>query len=280
MARCGCGGSCGCSLSGGDNVVVTGSGSSGNPWVIDSHVDCAEARACFSGSGGVNFDSATGVISADVSSTAGNQLVVDANGLFVPAGSNTVSTGPGILGNGSGGNPVRANLRTWPFACSQDANGSVVQVDSSGRLVGEPPYHTYYFELRRSNSFIGSPIAVPAGSPISNVDVPLNFSVTNPDPCRSMRVMWMQEIRMRIVLPAGSSAAYGVNTEEIWIGGNGGTSQVAQSGVYSGKLNQQNSNLAPGATANLVMQAGAGRGTGGATITEIHMSHRVWLMPV
>lgn len=280
MARCGCGSSCGCSLTAGDNTVITGSGTAGNPWVIDSHANCTEVRGCLASGAGTVYDPATGSFTVCVSPNAGNQLSKDVNGcLFVPANTNQVITGAGVTGTGSAGDPIRANIRTWPFPCTQDAQGSVVGVDSTGKLVGEPPYHTYFFQLRRTNNFAVGALPVPAGLPISNVDTPFPFVVTNPDPCRPMRLMWKQETRMYVNLPVGSEATTGMNTEEFWAGGNYGTAAIPRNGVYTDKTNEFTSFIGPGASVTLTMQAQAGRAVGTPSIVEIHMSHRVWLFP-
>lgn len=65
------------------NVLVLG-GDDGL-FVPAAAVDCAAVRPCISGTNGVNYNPATGVITADISGTAGNQLVLDGDGLFVPA---------------------------------------------------------------------------------------------------------------------------------------------------------------------------------------------------
>ncbi|MFM9590692.1 hypothetical protein ACKI16_29320 [Streptomyces scabiei] len=59
-------------------------GGDGGLYVPPGAVDCTAVRTCLSGTNGVTYDPVTGVISADVSGTAGNQLVLDAGGLYVP----------------------------------------------------------------------------------------------------------------------------------------------------------------------------------------------------
>ncbi|AMD42772.1 hypothetical protein SEA_XKCD426_31 [Streptomyces phage Xkcd426] len=107
MARCNCAGlggtGCACALQAGDNVTVTGTGQGADPWVVTAVTDPAEVRAQLSGTSGVTYNPATGAISADVSSTAGNQLTVDANGLFVPAVKISTDAGNALVLGGDGG---------------------------------------------------------------------------------------------------------------------------------------------------------------------------------
>lgn len=279
MARCGCGGACGCSLSSGDNTVVTGSGTSGNPWVVDAHTDCAEARACFAAGNGLSYDSATGTFSAKVSPAAGNTLTVGSGGLFVPTPTGAVTPGCGLTGNGSAASPLRVNTAAWPFACAPEANGSVVACDANGLLKGEPGYHSYYFQLRETRDYSPALVVPAAVQQVADPN-PFTLTVTNPDPCRAMRVLWKQEIRALITLPPNSAATFGFNTEDMWSGGNGGTTTVTRSTVYTGKIIQQTGNLPPGSATVMSMNFELGRGSGGATCTQVHMSSRVWLMPI
>lgn len=90
--RCGCGSSvCSCLLQQGDGITITGTGSPSNPYVITAVggdtitvTDTPSVDLTLTG---------LGVLSADViiSPDAGNQLVENANGLFVPASCTEVS---------------------------------------------------------------------------------------------------------------------------------------------------------------------------------------------
>ncbi|UJV43000.1 hypothetical protein CVT30_26960 [Streptomyces sp. AMCC400023] len=59
-------------------------GGDGGLFVPAGAVDCADVRPCISATSGAAYNPATGVITADVSGTAGNQLVIDGDGLYVP----------------------------------------------------------------------------------------------------------------------------------------------------------------------------------------------------
>jgi hypothetical protein len=64
------------------NVVTFGV--DGGIYAPPAAVSCTAVRACLSGTSGVNYVPGTGVISADVSGTAGNRLTIDGDGLYVP----------------------------------------------------------------------------------------------------------------------------------------------------------------------------------------------------
>ena len=86
MARCGCG-ACTCNVEAGTGVTVTGSGNPSDPFIVSAAggVSCDDVRPCISATGGAAYNPATGVITADISGTAGNQLALDGDGLYVPA---------------------------------------------------------------------------------------------------------------------------------------------------------------------------------------------------
>ena len=88
MARCGCGGSvCNCVVQAGTGTTVSGTGSVANPYVVSADAPpCSSVRPCISATSGAAYDSGTGVITADLSGDAGNQLILGGDGgLFVPA---------------------------------------------------------------------------------------------------------------------------------------------------------------------------------------------------
>lgn len=278
MARCGCGGECSCALTAGDNIQVSGSGTSAVPWVVTALTDCTEVRQCITGEDGVDFDQTTGVASVCVSPDAGNNITRDANGcLFVAGAPGTVQVGCGLVGDGSAGTPVTVNTLPWPFTCTPEANGSVVTCDANGQLRGEPPYHTYYFQSLQDELFPANPV-VPAGDDV--IVRTYTFDVTNPDPCRAMRVIQWRDVDVDFNLPSGADAASGISTDEMTHITNHGTATAFDQHVQVGKITQPNANLAPGATANLTLEVALGKGSGGATYNRIQVSFRVWLMPV
>ena len=89
MAQFGCGGSrCTCQVVAGPGVTVTGNGSAGAPYVIESEagsVTCDQVRPCLSAGPGATYDPATGVIGAETT--------------LVEAGDNVTVTGTGAAGD-------------------------------------------------------------------------------------------------------------------------------------------------------------------------------------
>lgn len=305
MARCGCGGECGCNVLAGDGILITGTGSPVLPWTISAVTNCEQVRLCLSardgitynattgqfrsyiseqagnnlsldadgglyvgppscdvirpclsGVSGVSYNPATGAISADVSGTAGNALTVDGDGLFVAPGS--------------------PNVSAWNFPGTADAGGSLIYTDSTGKLRGEPPYHSYYFQSLQDQTFAN--VAVPGGA--DNIVHTFSFVVTNPDTYRSMMVVQWRDLDVVFNLPAGASAESGISTDAMYKMENRGSAQMNNVHTQVGKVTQPVATLAPGASTTLTLEAALGRGFNGATYSSIGGTFRVWLMPV
>jgi len=209
MARCGCGGGqCNCSVTAGTNITVGGSGSSADPFVISSSVACSQVRGCISGANGVHYDAGSGVISADLSTDPGNNLVLGTDtGLYVPAGGATIITDPcGLDGDGSAGDPLTLKTTAWPYPCPVDANGGVISCDTTGVLRGEPRGKAQIFSQFFNQAFPNVP--VPAAPNTLVTTFTGNF--TNPDPCRPAAILLMMEMDVTINYPAnGGEAEYG-----------------------------------------------------------------------
>lgn len=224
LARCGCGGGqCNCAIAAGENVTLSGSGSVANPYVVSATLGCEDVRPCLSGTSGVDYNPAPGVISADLSGQAGNNLTLGSDGgLFVPTGSATVSVGRGLTGNGSGANPVKVSTGSWPYACSADTNGGVVVCDSNGRLRSEPRGKITYQQFFDSRDY--PDITVPAAQ--NTVADTFSMPVTNTDPCRDAFVLVEREADVYFVLPAGAGAGAGYEGDEMYYLRNSGTSSI------------------------------------------------------
>lgn len=73
LARCGCSGECGCQLTAGPGIIVSGAGSAANPWVVESGgVDCDDVRGCLTSGDGILFNAGNGSISVCLSEDLGN----------------------------------------------------------------------------------------------------------------------------------------------------------------------------------------------------------------
>lgn len=280
MARCGCGNSAGVTIVGGDNTVVSGAGTPISPYSIDAHTDCAEARACFSGSGTIALNAGTGVISAILSAQVGNSMAIGSDGgLYVSPSTNTVTTGAGALGTGTIGNPVRASVTTWGFPSTADAGGTNIYTDSTGRLRGEPGFRSYYLESLVTRNFVAPALAVPAGA-LVNVDVPFTFLVNNPDPYRNMLVVCHREFDAKLTIPAAGAASYGADGVELGRIQNTGGSTMTGVHAYASRMVQETSLLVPGGSINLSMQPQLGGGAGATLASQFNMAFRVLLLPI
>ncbi|AIV35630.1 hypothetical protein [Streptomyces sp. CCM_MD2014] len=128
MAQFGCGGSrCTCQVTAGPGVTVTGNGSAGAPYVIESEagtVTCDQVRPCISAGDGASYDPATGVVAARPSTDAGNSLGFGTDGglLVPPAGAPALEAGDTdtvdttVTGAGVPGDPfvVSADVKLDP----------------------------------------------------------------------------------------------------------------------------------------------------------------------
>ncbi|MET8609836.1 hypothetical protein [Streptomyces misionensis] len=251
---------------------MSGSGSPANPYVISSEVPCTTVRACLSAGPGVEYDPATGVIGAKVSAEAGNNLVQRPDGLFVPTGAATVSTGCGLTGDGSAGAPVKANTGAWPYSCDVTAVGGVVACDANGQLRSEPrgtASFTNYFDDRQYKD-----LAVPDTTTV--VDT-YSVTITNPSPCLPCLVCIEQEVDTWMVLPAGAGAAAGFDGDEMYYTKNTGSSSI--SGVHC-QLSKflPRGTLAPGASMAVGFGAQLGRGNAGAYYYRIQFVLRALLI--
>lgn len=321
MARCGCSGECGCALTAGEGIIVSGAGSAANPWVVSGTTNCAQVRNCLIGGDGIfynaangnisicfsgdlgntasigsdsclyvgtdctavrqclddgpglNYSSGTGVFSVCISPNPGNNLTLDDNDcLFVPTGAATVTSGCGILGDGSGGSPVRAHGQTWSWPCSQSiANGTGVYCDpATGQLQGEPE-HEFRFRTF-SSTFTYANLAVPAAA--DTVIQAISASTTNPSNCRTCQVVAIQEVDWFFSLPAGASAAWGQGGDEFGRIANTGSTGFSNYHIQQMKMFSIDTALAAGAGITHNWDVTMGRGTGGATYSQVVVNTR------
>jgi hypothetical protein len=277
MARCGCGTGTGTfALLAGDNIIVSGTGTSASPWVVSSSTDPSGVRSSLTASDGVAFDSLTGEITACVSPNVGNGLSRDVNGcLFVGAGNNSVITGNGLTGNGLTGNPLTIRGKAWPFTCPQSSATTMgVYADRvTGLLHSDPQVRMAQFQ--NGDDFIPpAPIVVPSAA-----DVPVHavsLTITNPDPCRTAKVMLWRDVDVDLDLPPASGGSYGIDSDDMAHFENRGISTAFATHTQTGKMTF--TTIAAGATAVLAHNVTAGLGSGGASISRIRTSTRAWVI--
>ncbi|WP_413808099.1 hypothetical protein [Streptomyces sp. OE57] len=274
MAQFGCGGSrCTCQVTAGPGVTVTGNGSPSAPYVIGADggggtVTCDQVRPCFSAGPGATYNPATGVIGANVSGQAGNNLTINPDGsLYVPAGEATVTAGCGLTGDGSGGAPLAVATAAWPFACPPETNGTVVTCDANGVLRGEPAGKAYFAQYTEMRDYAN--VTVPAEFDV--VADTFTFPVANPDPCRPVMLIVERESDVDFDLPAGAGAAAGQDTDEMSYFRNTGTTAITDQHVQNTKIFRHTASLAVGATATINFPVSVGRGSGGASYNRIQV---------
>lgn len=274
MARCGCGGtSCTCqvtagpnvtvtgtgsaanpfvisavgaTLSEGDDITITGSGTAGDPYVINAETDCSEVRQCLSAGAGITYNNATGVISA----TAGNLV-----------------TGCGVSGLGTAGDPLVANVGTWPFPCDLETFASFVYCDENGDLRATPPGGFDRVVQQTQTAYPN--VLVPGGNDVTVETQSIN--IQNPSNCRQAFVLVEQEVEVSVNMPIDSTAQWGIGTDDMVYRFNNGDS--AQNSVTSQHTKVVSRILAPGALLVESMNVSMGRGSGGANYNRI----QTWL---
>lgn len=267
MARCQCGAGtgCNCVVVAGDGTTVTGSGSAANPYVINaSDPDCSVVRACLSEGPGIDYVPGTGVISACLSTDPGNNIAFGTdNCLYVPTGAATVSTGCGILGNGSAGSPVRANTGGWPFACDINAQARNVYCRPDGRLVTDPAYRGDVASQFVGQNYPDLPVPTAAAVLIFTTSLTLN----NPDPCRDMRFFSLLSADVDFRIPPNGSAAYRINNDRQFLYRHGPGTDI---GNISIQTNVMGVGVIPaGGSVNVQLDVQLGEGSGGATYDAI-----------
>ena len=272
MARCGCGGECGCALIAGANTTLTGSGVPANPWVVNAVTNPAQVRAALTSGQSTVYQPSDGSFDLCLSSDANNGATFGTDGcLMVPAGASTVVSGPGLLGNGAPGTPVRANVWPWLYSCDQNTNAAKVYVDALGRLRTDPLVETSFQDIGR-NFTPPAPVAIPAGSDV--VIDSISITLTNPDQCRQSLVILQREFDVRCNLPANSGGDFGMDTDDMIYHWNNGATTIT--GAHTQIARWGNLTLDPAEVRVVTANITAGRGTGGATYVSIDSALRAW----
>ncbi|WP_327346008.1 hypothetical protein [Streptomyces europaeiscabiei] len=265
---------CNCSVVAGDNVTIDGSGSTANPFVVSALVECDDVRPCISAGDGIDYDQATGVITADLSGQAGNNLAIGPDGgLFVPTGAATVTAGCGLTGDGSGGAPLTVVTGAWPYACDPEDAGGVIVCGTDGVLRGEPRGQVNYFQISESRQY--ADLTVPSADTV--VDT-FSLDITNPDLCRSAVVLVEREVDVDFDLPAGAGAGYGHDGDDMYYTRNTGSSAMTNVHTQTTKLYRFSASLAPGAATTVNLPINMSRGSGAATYDRIQVFLRAILI--
>lgn len=238
-----------------------------------SDTGASSVRSMLSAQDGVKYNSLTGVFSADISLAPGNNLSLDGFGrLFVPTGSATVTTGPGILGDGSGGNAVRANVAAWPYVTVPVTGAQGVFVDPGTGQLKSPPLQVVDL-VSTSFSRAYAALAVNAGGAPVTADT-FMVPLLNPDPNRTSLVIIEREVKVAFGLPVNSQASFSIDGADVGRQWNFGGSAVSLGGLQATRT-FKSANLAPGAASSYTLTVGTLNGTGSSTYSRIDVDIRV-----
>jgi hypothetical protein len=182
-------------------------------------VTCASVIGCLDAGCGIIF--ANGTISADVSSTAGNALICDANGLFVPTGTATVNVACGITGDGSIGLPLTANTggAVWPYACPEAANGGPIYCGGDGVLRTAPIVMVDVAPVASSN--VTDP-GQPAPAVLTTIETTA-APFANPSACSPMMRVTEVEFDVDFNIPVGATVVMAIQGDDMYRFTNTGT---------------------------------------------------------
>lgn len=197
---------------------------------------------------------------------AGNLLACEGGGLRA-----SLDTGCGLAGDGSPAAPLSAAVQAWPYDCDMDAAAGGVYCDSNGVLRSEPRPLAFFVEDHVNQTY--PDLAVPA-APYTPAAT-RTLEVTNPDPCREAFVIVETELDIDFSLPAGASAsgAYGGDEVQRFVN----TGNALAHDVHCQMTKVYHATVAAGATQNIEMEVGIGRGSGGATYNRIQTFIRAFV---
>lgn len=184
--------------------------------------------------------------------------------------------GPGLTGTGAAATPIKANVSTWTWPCTQTSSASKIYVNpTTGALEGEPPYHTYGENFSEIRLYPSPLVPVPADTTVDT----FSKIFVNPDPCRAMNLYTEQELDVDVTLPPGGRAEVGMSNDGMWTLTNAGSSTVTEQHIQTTKSFIGQSNIPPGGSATRTLIVALGRGLAGATYTRIQVVLRALWLP-
>jgi hypothetical protein len=140
VARCGCGNTCSCQVEQGDGISVTGTGASGNPFVIAADAeyirDTINAAAALGS--GIDSNDAGDSLSVLPSTDPGNAIEVGSDGRLHAVGS-LIDIGPGLEVTDDGLSVAGEPPENYPDGCAPETDGTPVYLGNDGRLYSESP---------------------------------------------------------------------------------------------------------------------------------------------
>lgn len=209
MSRCGCAtGTCPCIVTAGTNVTISGNGSSGSPYIINSTQATLTA---------VNTTSIlTTISSGDISSTvkidsaSGNLLTLASGGLRVACSAVTACISGAIVINGSNTNTVDTTVTgTNPFTVTANANldpssNNLLTQSSAGLLVSKATLQSAIGTIAQQrvgfSTTTPGTTAIPAS--LTQIDTP-GITVINPSGTTQGVMMFVVTASVTCSLAAG-----------------------------------------------------------------------------
>ncbi|MDQ1018966.1 hypothetical protein [Streptomyces afghaniensis] len=276
------------------DLTLTGTGAAGDPYDVSAavrldptppggganlleagpdglYVECADVRTCLTAGTGIDYDPATGEISAEPGTPtvvqAGTGVTVTGTGSAVDpyeVSATPPETGCGLEGDGSAGAPLAAAVAAWPYPCDVTANAGGVYCDSGGVLRSEPRGRVTFQQDQQVLDF--ADVAVPAA--LDTQVATHTITVNNPDPCRPAFVLMEGEVDADFNLPAGAGAALGIATDELSYLRNSGSTAILDTHVQGTKV-VNGGTIAPGGSLPFTLVISMGRGSGGATYNRL-----------
>lgn len=208
------------------NMTITGTGATLDPYIISAtvklsvtagnlitadgtgiYLSCAQVRSCLSGGNGIDYNPATGVIDADISTDVGNTLTFGTDtGLYVPPGSGVFSD-CGLTGLGTLISPLEVDTggSAWPFACA-DTQGAAVYCGADGAVRVDPEKFTIFQSVEVVDGSAQTNTFAAVGTGPQDVGGPVAMVVTNPSSCRDMLLIVETGVRHAQLVLSGAGA--------------------------------------------------------------------------
>lgn len=227
-------------------------------------------RTLFSANNGVQYNAATGNFSADISPNAGNTLSLVGGKLYSAA-----NTTVGLSGDGTSGNPIRANVSAWPYPTAPTTGAQGIFVNGSDVLVSPPVQIWDMTQQIFNRTYANLPVA--AGAVPVTADS-FTTTLTNPDPNRTCLAIVWREVDVRFTMPGTgtggpSSAGYSFASDDPFKLDNQAAATMANIGTQTVKFFRFGT-IPPAGSTSYTLDVGTLNGAGGATYSRIKVTIR------
>lgn len=143
-----------------------------------------------------------------------NMLTSSASGMRV-----NPTLGAGLRGAGTGADPLRARIGTWPWAGSPETAGAQLGAGADGTLYGSPGQQVL------NDTFSGGALTVipPGGTSAAGYSRAFAQDLVNVDTNRTMRGLYLIQVEVRTTLQPGAEVAVAISGQTYLRYNNGGT---------------------------------------------------------